>query len=123
LRDGKPAMAWGSPGGDGQDYWACLMFLRHVHHKMNLQEAIDAPSILSLHAPNSFYPRDARPGVLQVEDRLPEATQADLARRGHIVENTGPWSLGRLCAVARQDDGMMKAAANPRHMQGYAAGR
>jgi gamma-glutamyltranspeptidase / glutathione hydrolase len=34
-----------------------------------------------------------------------------------------PWSLGRLSAVAREADGTLRAAANPRGMQGYAVGR
>jgi gamma-glutamyltranspeptidase/glutathione hydrolase len=123
MREGKPALAWGSPGGDGQDQWASLMFLRHLHGGLNLQQAIDSPSLLSLHAPNSFYPREPRPAVLQIEDRLPAETQAKLERRGHLLERTGPWSQGRLCAVARDGDGMLKAAANPRFMQNYAAGR
>ncbi len=123
MREGEPALAWGSPGGDGQDQWASLMFVRHVDARMNLQAAIDAPSVLSLHAPNSFYPREARPGVLQIEDRLPAETQAALERRGHRLERTGDWSLGRICAAARDRDGTLKAAANPRQMQNYAAGR
>jgi gamma-glutamyltranspeptidase/glutathione hydrolase len=123
TREGKPALAWGSPGGDGQDVWASLMFLRHVHGRMNLQAAIEAPSVLSLHHPNSFYPREARPGVLQIEDRLPAATQAGLEKRGHKLERMGDWALGRICAVGREADGTLKAAANPRQMQNYAAGR
>ena len=31
LRDGEPYLAWGSPGGDGQDQWITQFFLRHVH--------------------------------------------------------------------------------------------
>ena len=46
----------------------------------------------------------------------------ELKRRGHKVEVGGDWSEGRLVAAA-QDDGMLKAAANPRGMQGYAVGR
>jgi gamma-glutamyltranspeptidase/glutathione hydrolase len=38
------------------------------------------------------------------------------------VETQGPWSLGRLSAVARDGD-LLKAAANPRGAQGYAVGR
>ena len=36
---------------------------------------------------------------------------------------TPPWSLGRVTAVAREPDGLLKAGANPRGMQGYAVGR
>ncbi len=122
FRDGEPWMAFGTPGGDGQDQWSLIFFLRHVHHGMNLQAAIDAPTFQSHHFPSSFYPRQADPGRLAVEERLPAETVAELARRGHDVEVIGPWSIGRISACARED-GLLKAAANPRLMQGYAAGR
>jgi gamma-glutamyltranspeptidase / glutathione hydrolase len=122
LRDGKPYLAWGSPGGDQQDQWIPQMFLRHVHAGMNLQEAIDAPAWHTEHFPISFWPRTARPGVIVVEQRVPEATIEELKRRGHIVEVGPAWSEGRLVA-ASQDGEFLRAAANPRGMQGYAAGR
>ncbi|MCY3980900.1 MAG: gamma-glutamyltransferase family protein [Alphaproteobacteria bacterium] len=122
FRDGEPWMAFGTPGGDGQDQWSLIFFLRHVHHGMNLQAAIDAPTFQSHHFPSSFYPRPADPGRLAVEERLPTETVATLSRRGHEVEVIGPWSIGRISACTRED-GLLKAAANPRLMQGYAAGR
>jgi gamma-glutamyltranspeptidase/glutathione hydrolase len=122
LRDGKPYLAWGSPGGDQQDQWIPQMFLRHVHAGMNLQEAIDAPAWHTEHFPTSFWPRTSRPGVIVVENRLPKATVKELERRGHIVEIGPDWSEGRLVA-ASTDGTFLRAAANPRGMQGYAAGR
>jgi gamma-glutamyltranspeptidase/glutathione hydrolase len=122
LRDGEPYLAWGSPGGDQQDQWIPQMFLRHVHCGMNLQEAIDAPAWHSEHFPSSFWPRQSRPGVLVLESRVPEKTVTELKRRGHVVETGDAWSEGRLTA-ARQDGPNRRAAANPRGMQGYAAGR
>jgi gamma-glutamyltranspeptidase/glutathione hydrolase len=122
LRDGEPYLAWGSPGGDQQDQWTTQLFLRHVHAGMNLQEAIDAPAWHSEHFPISFWPRTARPGVLVVESRVPAATREELTRRGHIVEVGPGWSEGRLTAASR-DGRRRRAAANPRGMQGYAAGR
>jgi gamma-glutamyltranspeptidase/glutathione hydrolase len=122
LRDGEPYLAWGSPGGDQQDQWTTQLFLRHVHAGMNLQEAIDAPAWHSEHFPISFWPRTARPGVLVVESRIPVATREELTRRGHIVEVGPGWSEGRLTAASR-DGRRRRAAANPRGMQGYAAGR
>jgi gamma-glutamyltranspeptidase/glutathione hydrolase len=122
LRDGEPYLAWGSPGGDQQDQWIPQLFLRHVHAGMNLQEAIDAPAWHTEHFPSSFWPRTSRPGVIVLEGRVPPATVAELRRRGHIVEIGEDWSEGRLTAAAR-DGNRRKAAANPRGMQGYAAGR
>ncbi|HXF53407.1 MAG TPA: gamma-glutamyltransferase family protein [Hyphomicrobiaceae bacterium] len=122
LRDGEPYLVWGTPGGDQQDQWNAQLFLRHVHCGMNLQEAIDAPAWHIEHFPSSFWPREARPGVVVVEGRLPGATIKELERRGHIVEVGGNWSEGRLSAAAVEGR-MRKAAANARGMQGYAAGR
>jgi gamma-glutamyltranspeptidase/glutathione hydrolase len=127
LRDGKPYMSWGTPGGDQQDQWSCQLFLRHASKststpKMNLQEAIDAPAWHIEHFPLSFWPRTARPGVLVVEGRLPKATIDELKRRGHKVEVGPDWSEGRLTAAA-QEGPHRRAAANARGMQGYAAGR
>jgi gamma-glutamyltranspeptidase / glutathione hydrolase len=122
LRDGEPYLAWGSPGGDQQDQWITQFFLRHVHTKMNLQEAIDAPAWHSEHFPISFWPRTARPGVLVVENRVPKSTVDELKRRGHVVEVGPDWSEGRLTAASKIGS-RRRAAANPRGMQGYAAGR
>ena len=122
LKDGKPYMAFGTPGGDQQDQWQTNFFLRHVHFGMNLQESIDAPSWHSEHFPGSFYPRVAAPGKLVVEGRFPQTTVNELRRRGHDVVVGEDWSEGRMCAAA-QEDGVLKAAANPRGMQGYAVGR
>jgi len=122
LRDGEAYLAWGSPGGDQQDQWIAQFFLRHVHAGMNLQEAIDAPAWHSEHFPISFWPRTARPGVLVVENRLPPTTIKALRERGHEVEVGPDWSEGRLTAAARLG-WRRRAAANPRGMQGYAAGR
>jgi gamma-glutamyltranspeptidase / glutathione hydrolase len=122
LRDGEPYMAFGTPGGDQQDQWTMGFFLNHVVHGMNLQEAIDAPAFHTEHFPSSFYPRGSRPRSLMIESRAGEDVIAGLRARGHEVDVRPPWSLGRISAVARSR-GFLYAAANPRGMQGYAAGR
>ena len=86
LRDGDAYLAWGSPGGDQQDQWITQFFLRHVHAGMNLQEAIDAPAWHSEHFPISFWPRTSRPGVLQIESRVPKETRDELTKRDHLIE-------------------------------------
>jgi len=89
---------------------------------MNLQEAIDAPAFHSEHWPNSFYPRQAYPGRLVIEGRAGETVISALKGRGHDAVVGPDWSEGRLSACAR-DGGLLRAAANARGMQGYAAGR
>jgi gamma-glutamyltranspeptidase / glutathione hydrolase len=122
TRDGAPVLAIGTPGGDQQDQWTLAVFLRHVHHGLDLQAAIDAPLFTSRHWPSSFYPHGCEPGRLVVEERFGEKTIAALRRRGHQVTVEGPWALGRVCAVARED-GKVSAAATPRLMQAYAIAR
>ncbi|PGH44934.1 gamma-glutamyltransferase [Micromonospora sp. WMMA1996] len=124
LRDGEPVLACGTPGGDQQDQWQLLFLLRHLVGGQELQEAIDAPAWHTTSLPASFYPREVEPGVLVVEDRLDPDVLAALGARGHTVRRSDPWSLGRLCAVARDPrSGVLSAAANPRGAQGYATGR
>jgi gamma-glutamyltranspeptidase/glutathione hydrolase len=124
LRHGAPLMACGSPGGDAQDQWQLLFLLRHLVGGQELQQAIDAPAWYTTSLPSSFYPRDMVPAGLVVEDRIGTAVIDELARRGHDVTRSGPWTLGYLCAVGRDPaTGDLTAAANPRGEQGYAAGR
>ena len=60
--------------------------------------------------------------MLVVESRVAAETRKELEKRGHKVEVGPAWSEGRLTAASR-DGRRRKAAANPRGMQGYAAGR
>jgi len=124
LRGGVPTLAFGSPGGDQQEQWQLCFWLRHVHQGLDLQAAIDAPAWHTTGFPSSFYPRETVPGEMVVESRLGDDAIAELRRRGHDVTVSGPWTLGRLSAVSRDPEtGILRAAANPRGMQGYAAGR
>lgn len=123
LKDGRPTLAFGTPGGDQQDQWQLAFFLRYVHHEGNLQAAIDQPLFHSTHFPASFYPRTSEPGGVMIEDRMGDATIAELRRRGHKLTVADGWSIGRLTAARRERDGLIRAAATPRLMQAYAVGR
>jgi len=123
LRDGEPWMAFGTPGGEQQDQWSAIMFLRMVHHRLGIQEAIDMPSFHSEHWPSSFWPRVARPGKLVLEGRFADSVLQDLLARGHDASKGDDWSEGRLSGARIEPDGQMYAGANPRGMQGYAVGR
>jgi gamma-glutamyltranspeptidase / glutathione hydrolase len=123
ARGGEPCLALGTPGGDQQDQWTLHVFLAHVHHGLDLQAAIDAPNHHTEAFPSSFYPRESRPRHVAVEERAGDASIEGLRQRGHDVEVSGPWTLGRVTAVGRDPGGILKAGANPRGRQGYAAGR
>jgi gamma-glutamyltranspeptidase/glutathione hydrolase len=124
LRDGVPTLAFGTPGADQQDAWQLCFWLAHTVGGANLQAAIDAPVWHTTSFPSSFYPRSWRPGELMVESRIGESAMDELRQQGHVVVNAGPWSLGRISAVASDPlTGMFRAGANARGMQGYAVGR
>ena len=122
VEDGRAYAAFGSPGGDQQEQWQLPFLIRHVVGGYSLQAAIDAPSFHTTSLVSSFWPRDWEPAGLVVEDRLGDNVIAELRRLGHRIDVVGSWSLGRLSAVS-WSDGIVRAAANPRGMQGYAVGR
>ena len=121
--EGRPTLAFGTPGGDQQDQWQLIFFLRMVHHKMNLQHCIDAPLFHTNHFQASFYPHETRPGHLMIEPNFGDGVIAALKSRGHDVDVAEPWTIGRLTAAMRGADGVLRAAATPRLMQAYAIGR
>ena len=123
LRDGKPWMSFGTPGGEQQDQWQPIMLMRMVDHRFNIQQAIDLPSFHSEHWISSFWPRGARPGKVVIEGRFAPEVLSDLTARGHAAEMGGEWSEGRLTGARLEPDGQIFAGANPRGMQGYAVGR
>ncbi len=97
--------------------------LNHLQYGMNLQESIDAPNWHTTHFPSSFYPRSRDPRAVQIESRIDGAVLEDLRQRGHRIQIQPAWSLGRVSAAGIGHDGLVRSAANPRGMQGYAVGR
>ncbi|WP_169164479.1 gamma-glutamyltransferase family protein [Cellulomonas taurus] len=123
LRTDGTGFAFGTPGGDQQDQWTVPFLLHHLLWGADLQAAIDAPGWHSTHVPSSFHPRVSERLGVEAESRLGDDVLAGLRDRGHAVRDAGPWALGRVSAAGVRRDGLLHAGANPRGMQGYAAGR
>ncbi|MGO7986904.1 gamma-glutamyltransferase family protein [Rhizobium leguminosarum] len=123
LYEGRPTLAFGTPGGDQQEQWQLSFFLRYAHHKLNLQAAIDQPLFHTSHFPGSFYPRTREPGSLMAEANFGPDVLDALRRKGHKLTVADVWTIGRLTAARRDADGLLRAAATPRLMQAYAIGR
>lgn len=121
-KDGRK-LVFGTPGGDQQDQWQLIWFLRFVHHGLDLQEGMDSPLFHTTHFQGSFFPREVRTGEIMVEPAFGEAAIQELRQRGHRVIVADPWTIGRLTAALREPDGSLRAAATPRLMQAYAVGR
>ncbi len=123
TKDGAPFMVFGTPGGDGQDQWTLQFFLNHIVFGLNLQAALDAPTVHSVHFPSSFYPRPAYPGRVDVEGRLAPEVIQELERRGHEVNVIGEWANGKVMGI-RTDRArsVIHGAVSPRRLIGYALG-
>jgi len=123
TRDGEPWMVFGTPGGDCQDQWTLQFFLNHVDFGMDIQEALDAPTVHSEHFPSSFYPREAHPARMMAENRIAQDTIAELERRGHEVIVKDGWVNGK-CMGIRYDKerGVILGGVSPRGEIGYALG-
>jgi gamma-glutamyltranspeptidase/glutathione hydrolase len=90
---------------------------------MNLQEALDAPTIHSVHFPSSFYPRPAYPNRVDVEGRLAREAIQELTRRGHEVNVIGEWANGKVMGIRYdRERGVLMGAVSPRRTIGYALG-
>ena len=121
MKDGKPFMAWGTPGGDAQDQVNLQFLLNVVEFGMDIQVALDAPLMQILDFPPSFFPREINPGVMRVESRMPPETITGLEAMGHRVRPAGDWAIGDATALLIDSErGVLYGAAGPRRDKSYA---
>jgi gamma-glutamyltranspeptidase/glutathione hydrolase len=121
--EGRPHLAFGTPGGDQQEQWSLIMLLRHLHGGMSLQQAIDAPAFHTNDLTASFWPHGREPASLVMESRFPAETLSELRARGHALTVGGPWTEGRLCACLcdhNERPPLIRAGASARGGQAYA---
>jgi gamma-glutamyltranspeptidase/glutathione hydrolase len=92
LRDGKPWLAFSTPGGDSQDQTLLQVFLNVVEFGMNPQEAVEAPRFNSEAMYSSFDDHRDQALALDVETRISEAVLKVLRARGHKLVMQEEWS-------------------------------
>jgi gamma-glutamyltranspeptidase/glutathione hydrolase len=90
---------------------------------MNVQEAIDAPTVHTSSFPGSFWPHAVRPGEVSVEPGIPGSVVEGLRDKGHKIVMSKPWSHGR-CHAIRYDTKtkVIHGGASPRTGEPYAIG-
>ena len=93
LKDAKPFLAISTPGGDSQDQQVLNVLLGLLAFGMDVQRAIEAPRINSLHPHASFDNHESLPGVLEIESRVDEGVRKELEARGHKLRVLGPYSM------------------------------
>jgi gamma-glutamyltranspeptidase len=77
----------GCMGADGQPQIHLQAYTAIIDFGLDVQQAMEAPRWLSGRF-GLLEPRD----LLNLEGRVPPATGAELARRGHTVNQWGPWN-------------------------------
>ncbi len=98
LRDGRPVLALGLPGGV-RIFASVLQALVNVlDHGMSLQEAVEAPRVWT------------QGQALEVEPAVPSDVRADLAGRGHDVTPVAHVA-GGMGAIGWEADGSLTGAA------------
>lgn len=123
LRDGRPFLAIGTPGGDSQDQQILLVLLNIIDFGMDVQAAIEAPRVNSLHPQSSFDTHRSQPGVLEAEASLPPGTLAELRDRGHLLRIRPPYGISTGVVVAGIDPvtGKLRGGADPRRERSIVA--
>ncbi len=124
LRDGRPWLAFGTPGGDVQPQAMLQVLLNIAVFGMEPQTAVEAPRFVTRSHPDSFSPHRSFPGQLNLEGRIPATVGEVLAAKGHDVQ----WlpdrtaRTGGVCAIRfDQETGIFHAGADFRRA-GYALG-
>ena len=92
TEQGKPFLALSTPGGDNQEQSLIQLFLDVVEFHMNAEAAVEAPRFQTRHLVSSFDNHAWNRGDLLLDERIPAATAAELAARGHKVgtDPSGP---------------------------------
>jgi gamma-glutamyltranspeptidase/glutathione hydrolase len=116
LKDGKPFLAISTPGGDSQDQQILNVLLEMIVFGKDIQDAIEAPRINSLHPFGSFDSHPSEPGVLEIENRVPENVRNALTARGHKLKVLGPYAMstGVVAVGVNPNNGTLRGGADPR---------
>jgi gamma-glutamyltranspeptidase / glutathione hydrolase len=113
VRDGRVEFVLGTPGGDAQDQIQAQM-LHALAHGWSPEDVVDMPTVISHHAPSSFFPHAAISLRVDAETRIGRDALAHLVERGHDVVDVGPWTHWRPQVIRADADGTMKGAVSRR---------
>jgi gamma-glutamyltranspeptidase/glutathione hydrolase len=86
LKDGKPFLSFAVQGGDTQDQNMLQFFLDMAEFGMNVQEACEAPNIVSFQMRSSFGSHESAPGRLQLNEKVPQKVKELLENMGYKIE-------------------------------------
>jgi gamma-glutamyltranspeptidase/glutathione hydrolase len=98
LKDGKPWIAFGTPGSDTQPQTQLQFFLNVAEFGMNVQEALEQPTVISNSFQDSYQPHDVK-GKLLTPALLPRSVQEALAAKGHVLDIRNVKGVGSVKAI------------------------
>jgi len=114
TRDGAPALAIATPGGDNQEQVQVQVMLNVLEFGMTAQRAVEAPRVQTRHLVSSFDNHGMAPGELDLDERIEPRTARQLAERGHRVETRSRWASEAAPVVIRiLPNGVIEAGADP----------
>ena len=87
LKDGQPFMTLGTPGGDSQPQSNLQTLCNIIDFGMNVQEAVEAPRFCGYSFPQSPWPHEEFPNLLEIEE-------SGRAGRGGRSQRPGPPGQG-----------------------------
>lgn len=86
MKDGEPWMAFSVQGGDTQDQDLLQFFLTMVEFGRTPQQAAEHPGFHSYQMRSSFGNHEARPGRLQLNERIPVWVRDELRAKRYSLE-------------------------------------
>jgi gamma-glutamyltranspeptidase / glutathione hydrolase len=86
LKDGKPFLSFAVQGGDSQDQNLLQFFLNIVEFGMTVQESTEAANFNSYQMRDSFADHTTQPGVILLNESIPDWTRKDLRNKGYDME-------------------------------------
>ncbi len=98
VKDGKPFITFGTPGSDTQPQTQLQFFLNVMEFGMNVQQALEAPAVISSNFRSSYYPHEAA-GKLMTPAALPKHVLDELAAMGHHLDIRDVKGVGSVKAI------------------------
>jgi gamma-glutamyltranspeptidase/glutathione hydrolase len=98
LKDGKPWIAFGTPGADTQPQTQLQFFLNVAEFGMNVQEALEQPAVISNSFRDSYQPHEVK-GQLLTPALLAKSVRDELAAKGHRLDLRDVKGVGSVKAI------------------------
>jgi gamma-glutamyltranspeptidase/glutathione hydrolase len=113
LKNGKPWIAFGTPGSDTQPQTQLQFFLNVAEFGMNVQEALEQPTVISNSFRDSYQPHDVK-GMLLTPAMLPKSVQDALSAKGHRLDLRNVKGVGSVKAILIDPrTGMLMGGVSP----------